>query len=72
MGGLKHQKAKRSTEHLLDWTSRSRTRASALWMNGRDRREVKVTSEPDVLLAVLNVHRTTVDQVSFPQPVNRL
>ena len=33
---------------------------------GKIVREVKVTSEPDVLLAVLNVHRTTVDQVSFP------
>ena len=40
---------------LLDWTSQSRKRASALWLDeaGRIVREVKVASEPDALLAVL-------------------
>src|SRR5881394_4664244 len=38
---------------LLDWTFRSRTRASALDDTGKIVREVKVASEPEALLAVL-------------------
>jgi hypothetical protein len=52
--GLKHQKEKRSMDHFADWTFQSRRRASALWDTGRIVREVRVASEPDALLAVLN------------------
>jgi len=39
---------------LLDWMYRSRRPASALWIDaGKVVREVKVTSEPEALLAVL-------------------
>ena len=73
MGGLKHQKAKRSMEHLLDWTYRSiKDTSVCIADERRDRREVNVMSERDVFVGGANVHRTIVDQVPFPQPVNCL
>jgi hypothetical protein len=52
--GLKHQREKRSMAILLDWTFRSRRRASASFDDtGRIVREVKAASEPEALLQVL-------------------